>query len=198
VKAPQSASVHCKFSVLSFCTSSLILHKFQSDLYQQNTTPTLTIVALVFLLTYLATCLMSYTTAAPTDAPSVLLPLNDPSFPQPTIKYFTNETFVREPDGPPVCVHSLLSTFCTLLTSPKHALAPPGRDHSIQIVIQKNTDEYDYYYLFYQGPSGQPIGACGWGPSLFRQFARIGPFRYSIDIINLPVYPPPVSLSSTS
>jgi cell shape-determining protein MreD len=86
VKAPQSASVHCKFSVLSFCTSSLILHNFQSDLYQQNTTPTLTMVALVFLLTYLATCLMSYTAAAPTDAPSVLLPLNDPSFPQPTLE----------------------------------------------------------------------------------------------------------------
>jgi hypothetical protein len=152
----------------------------------------------VFLLTYLAACLMRYTAAAPTDAPSVLLPLNDPSFPQPTIEYFTNDTFVRESDDSPVSVHSSLSMFHTLLTSQKHALAPPGRDNSMQIVIQKNTDEYEYYFMFYQGQSGKECDACGWKPQICRQFARIGPFRYSIDVINLPVYPPPVSHSSVS
>jgi hypothetical protein len=36
---------------------------------------------------------------------------------------------------------------------------------------------------------------CGY--AYFHQITRVGPYRYNVDIINLPIFPPPVSLSST-
>jgi hypothetical protein len=147
------------------------------------------------LLTCVAACLIGSISAAPLDAPSVLLPLSGPSIPQPTVEYFHNNIYIGEPDDSAVSMHLALRTIHSLLTPHKEARSLPGINNSIQIILQKNSDKYEYYYMFYQGRSGITCDPCGWASNYWTQIAQVGPFTYSMDIMRMSVFPPTVSLS---